>query len=298
MYQTTLKHFENKLKEKFLDDDLTVLLFTKANAPVQIRCNKCNHIYSYNRGTTLYSSKRTYFCKLCNTVSIKKMQESCELHNLTILNYGTKVTDECTIQCNNCGLIFSRTPSTWIKHDCPSCGVNKKIINKEIYQTKLDSIFGTKELIILDEIPKSHQMTVQHKCGFIRTTSFKALLQNKACPICDKTASLGERKILSYLEKHKIDYIYQKKIALTQMRFDFYLEQYNLAIEFNGKQHYEPIEIFGGNTRFQQQQQYDQAKIDYCKLNNIKLLIIKYTDLDRIDQILATKLMEGGGIDE
>lgn len=46
MYQTTLKHFENKLKEKFFNDDLTVLLFTKANAPVEIRCNKCNHIYN------------------------------------------------------------------------------------------------------------------------------------------------------------------------------------------------------------------------------------------------------------
>lgn len=297
MYQTTLEHFEKKLQEKFPNDNLTVLSFSKANNPVKIRCNKCNHIYNYNRGTTLYASKRKDFCKLCNTTSIQKMRSACKEHNLTILNYGLRVIDQCTIQCNNCGLTFYRTPSTWLKYDCPSCGVNKKIIEKEIYQTQLDNTFGKDELIILDEIPKSHRMSVQHKCGFIRTTSFKALLQNKICPMCDKTASLGERKILLFLEQHNIDYIYQKRVALTRMHFDFYLEKYNLVIEFNGKQHYEPIEIFGGDARFQQQQIYDKAKIEYCQSNNIKLLVIKYTDLDKINEILAAEL-QGGGIDE
>ena len=30
------------------------------------------------------------------------------------------------------------------------------------------------------------------------------------------------------------------------MFVDFYLPKYNLFIEYNGKQHYEPIEYFGG----------------------------------------------------
>lgn len=294
MYQTTLEHFENKLKEKFPNDNLTVLSFSKVNNPVKVRCNKCNHIYEYKQGTTLYASKRKTFCKLCNTSSIQKIQQACNEHNLTILNYGARVTDQCTIQCNNCGLIFYRTPYTWLQCDCPSCSINKKIINKEIYQTQLDNVFGKDELVIIDEIPKSHKMTVQHKCGFIRTSSFKALLQNKICPMCDKTASIGERKILLYLEQHQINYIYQKQIPSTRMRFDFFLEQYNLAIEFNGKQHYEPIEIFGGLTRFQQQQIYDKTKIEYCQSHNIKLLIIKYTDLNNINSILDQNI----GVDD
>ena len=53
--------------------NLTVIEFSKANSPVVIRCNKCGHTYSYKRGTTLYGSKRKYFCKLCNTESVKCM---------------------------------------------------------------------------------------------------------------------------------------------------------------------------------------------------------------------------------
>ena len=296
MYQTTLEHFEKKLQSQFPEDNLTVIEFSKTNSPVVIRCNKCGHIYSYKRGTTLYESKRKYFCKLCNTESVKRMQQACENHNLAIIAYGDKVTDVFTLQCNNCGLIFKRTPATWLKYDCPNCGMNKKIIDKQIYQDQLDKQFGKNEVIILDDIPKSHSMTIQHKCGFIRTSSFKAIIQGKACPFCDKTASLGERKILLFLEKNKINYSYQKAIPNTRLHFDFFLEEQNIAIEFNGVQHYQPIDFFGGEERFQQQQKYDQAKIKYCQDNNIKLLTIHYSDIDNIEQILAAELQ--GGLDE
>ena len=59
--------------EVFAEDNLTVIEFSKTNSPVVIRCNKCGHTYSYKRGTTLYESKRKYFCKLCNTESVKCM---------------------------------------------------------------------------------------------------------------------------------------------------------------------------------------------------------------------------------
>lgn len=290
MFQTTLEHFQEKIREKFPNDNLTVLHYTKANSPVDIKCNKCGKIHHYSRGTTLYKSDRNFFCSFCNTKNIRDLQASCKEHNLEILQYGQKVTDQCQIRCNNCGNIFYRTPSTWIKKDCPFCGANKKIIDKNIYQSQLDEIFGKDELKIIDEIPKSHQMTVQHKCGFIHTTSFRAILQSRVCPICEKTASIGERKILSFLDKNHIKYEYQKRVENTRLHFDFYLEDYNLVIEFNGKQHYEPIEIFGGEKRFLQQQTYDNEKEKYCKNNNISLLIIRYDEINNLEKILSNIL--------
>lgn len=56
----------------------------------------------------------------------------------------------------------------------------------------------------------------------------------------------------------------------------FYLTDYNLAIEYQGEQHYRPIDYFGGKEKFEVQQKRDNIKRDYCKNNNINLLEIPY----------------------
>ena len=54
------------------------------------------------------------------------------------------------------------------------------------------------------------------------------------------------------LKNNKIEFIPQFKIPGNnyKFRYDFFLPDYNLLIEFHGKQHYEPVEIFGGEEEF------------------------------------------------
>jgi len=102
-------------------------------------------------------------------------------------------------------------------------------------------------------------------------------LCGSGCPFCKE--SKGERFISNYLEKEKI--IFEKQYKFDDCRnilplpFDFYLPKYNTCIEFNGKQHYEPVSIFGGEEVFKNQQERDEIKKEYCKQNNIPLVIIK-----------------------
>jgi len=56
------------------------------------------------------------------------------------------------------------------------------------------------------------------------------------------------------------------------------LPDYNICIEFNGKQHYEPITFFGGEEGLKKQIIRDKIKTQYCDKNNIKLFIIKYDE--------------------
>ena len=70
------------------------------------------------------------------------------------------------------------------------------------------------------------------------------------------------------------------------MSYDFYLEKQNLLIEFQGIQHYEPVEIFGGEKQFKIQQEHDKRKREYAINNNIKLLEIPYWDFDNVEEIL------------
>ena len=75
------------------------------------------------------------------------------------------------------------------------------------------------------------------------------------------------------------------------MRFDIYCPDYNLAIEYQGKQHYEPVDFAGkgdewAKYQFKVGQQRDNIKRQYCQQNNIKLIEIPYWDYDNIDNIV------------
>lgn len=67
-------------------------------------------------------------------------------------------------------------------------------------------------------------------------------------------------------------------IWLGRQRFDIYIPKYNIAIEYNGKQHYEPVDIFGGEEGFQNTIERDKNKRKLCKRNNCLLIEIRYDE--------------------
>ena len=54
-------------------------------------------------------------------------------------------------------------------------------------------------------------------------------------------------------------------------------------IEFQGIQHYQAVDIFGGEEQFQLQCKYDSLKEEYCKKNKIPLIKIPYYDINKIN---------------
>jgi len=96
----------------------------------------------------------------------------------------------------------------------------------------------------------------------------------------------GEKTIKKILDNLNIKYIYQHKFEKCkdkrELPFDFYLPKYKLCVEYDGKQHFESIEFFGGEKAFKTRQKHDQIKNIFCKDNHINLLRIKYNE--KIDE--------------
>lgn len=65
---------------------------------------------------------------------------------------------------------------------------------------------------------------------------------------------------------------------LSPQRFDIFIKEKNCAIEYNGIQHYEPIDYFGGEEGFKNTTKRDKAKRRKCKANNCYLMEIKYDE--------------------
>lgn len=102
------------------------------------------------------------------------------------------------------------------------------------------------------------------------------------CKSCTNTISSGERAIMDWMKKNKIDYKYQYKFddcrKTRQLSFDFYLPKQNICIEFDGVFHYKRQPHIT-EEQFENQKERDRIKDEYCKNNNIKLVRIPYWTL-------------------
>lgn len=136
-------------------------------------------------------------------------------------------------------------------------------------------------------------------CGQERSVSAREIFQNKI-PICfceNNSFSKGENKIYHILNSLKINFKQQKKYEdlrsehNVNLRFDFFLEDYNTVIEYQGIQHYEPVEYFGGLDNLIACQQRDTLKRQYCNEHNIKLIEIPYWDYDKLNEAYILELL-------
>jgi very-short-patch-repair endonuclease len=117
-------------------------------------------------------------------------------------------------------------------------------------------------------------------------------LRGDGCPSCNN--SVGENLVENYLIRNNLSFKKEKTFKDCKnkevLSFDFYLENLNTIIEFDGIQHYEPIEYFGGLENFTYRKLNDEIKNEYCKNNNIRLIRIPFYDINRIEEILKREL--------
>lgn len=121
----------------------------------------------------------------------------------------------------------------------------------------------------------------QCDCGNITYARVSDLTQGCTVSCGCVSSSTGEVLVSSIL--NQLNVLFEREYTFDDCRdklllpFDFYLPEYNILIEYNGKQHYEPIDFFGGELEFKIRLKHDNIKKQYCLLHNIQLLIIPYT---------------------
>lgn len=224
-------------------------------------CGKCRGLY-----TTLNS----FIEKAKNIHGNKYDYSSVLFKNLT-----TKIT----IICNKHGK-FNQLPNAHINgQGCPKCCGLFKTTDDFILEAK--KIHGDKyDYSKINYINSYNKLDILCKIHNIFKQSGNDHLQGKGCPICKE--SKGEKKIREYLIKNNIKYIQEYKFKdcknVQSLPFDFYLPDYNVCIEYDGIQHFKPINRFGGENGYFKLKFNDNIKTHYCFNMNIKLIRIKYTE--------------------
>lgn len=198
----------------------------------------------------------------------------------------------------DCGQIVEMRNDNVKRRDYPTCGCGKRGIKGK---DKKGDTFGKLTIIIpyVETVGTHTYHYCQCECGNFVKIRIDGLRKTYSCGCM--TESKGERRIAELLTQCNINfkrqYSFENLIGkANKLKFDFAIfENNNLKclIEYNGEQHYKAKEHFGGEEHFKIQQEYDNKKKDYCKNNNIPLIIIPYLDYEKIDtKYLLNKISE------
>lgn len=190
------------------------------------------------------------------------------------VNSKTKVKIICKIHGE-----FEQTPNShMLGYGCVRC--NGPIITDFIQ--KANSIHNNKyDYSMVKYVNSSVKINILCIKHGIFSQKLNDHLYGNGCPICRE--SIGEKEIRNYLLKNEIKFISQHRFKDCKYKntlpFDFYLPDYNLCIEYNGIQHYEYRKFFHRTKNaLSVQQLKDNIKKQYCDVNGISLLIIKYDE--------------------
>jgi len=191
-----------------------------------------------------------------------------------------------TINCPEHGPFQQSAWSHMNGNGCASCSNNKKLDTenfikraKSVHTINYD--YSNVEYVNM----KTPVTIICPKHGPFTQVPATHVISGSGCPVCSQ--SYGERLIELFLNKNKISYVRQKKFKECSYKqllpFDFFLPEYNTCIEFNGIQHYQPVELFGGEPNYKLTILRDSIKQKFCDDNSIKLIIIKQ-DRKHIDK--------------
>ena len=194
------------------------------------------------------------------------------------INAKTKVNVKCP---NNHE--WDVLPLNFIYHNrrCRYCaGVGKKTHDE--YVEELLLALGESYTPLEKYIDADTPILIKHlTCGFEWKIKPNHSLRGVGCPRC--ISSKGERFVRTVLIEAKEEFIEQYKDSkcsnIKPLPFDFALfddGELLCLIEYQGIQHYKPVEFFGGIEKFLVRVRNDNIKREFCKSSNIPLIEISY----------------------
>ena len=216
--------------------------------------------------------------------------------------YVNRKKKNLKIQCGLCNNIFISSYENMMIHSgrCRDCILKLSYYAKNrLDQDTVKAIIESENentWINFGEYNRNIDKNLKIKCGacgsVYNTSLVNYVYKNQTrCSICSGKESYGEFTVKKFLEERNISFVKQAKFDdcydTFSLPFDFYLPDYNVCIEFDGKQHFIPT---FGEESFYKCILHDGMKNNYCKWNNIKLIRIPYWKKDNIENILIKEL--------
>lgn len=215
----------------------------------------------------------------------------------TYVNANTPVAHYCEVH----QIVWDISPTAALQgQGCQYCKSERigNALRKSEDQYVKELLMVNPNIILCGKYQNSNTPTL-HRClihDYEWSPTPSNVLREHGCPKCNE--SKGEAQITQWLRQHKIINTPQKRFLecfdTKPLPFDFYIQELNVCIEYQGEHHYRPVN-FGGISdeeaynNFLITQHHDEIKRNYCTSNNIKLICIPY--FENVDEYLNKNLL-------
>ena len=266
-------------------DDYTFLdSYINARTTLRVKHEKCNNIYEVQPYAFL-QGKRCPYCfgnPKKTDADFKKEAFGLVGDEYTFLDAYDNAYTKIRVKHNECGNIYEVKPNNFLNGSrCPYCSAGTNKTDAKFKQEVYDLV-GSEYTFLDPYVNNCTKLRVKHnKCGNtyeVRPTDF--ISHSTRCPYCNSPK--GELIISRILDALNINYAVQKKfenLKDTQpLSYDFFIPSQSILIEYQGVQHYQPVDHFGGKSKFKIQQKHDKMKASYAKIHNYKLIAVPYTE--------------------
>jgi hypothetical protein len=236
-------------------------------------CRKCGRIITKSK---LSKYNTNYFVEN----AIKVHGDKYSYTNSECFN----ATDKVMIECPTHGKFPQPANQHLQGHGCPQCNFDQmakdRSMGKENFIARSKELFGEKFDYSKVEYVNGQTNVIlickTHKEFKVRPNAH--LTKKSSCPICNE--SKLEREVTFILDKPKIKYERQKKFKwLGKQSLDFYLQDYSIAIECQGIQHFKPVDFAGKGEKWatnllEDVKKRDDIKLNKCLNQNIKMIYV------------------------
>ncbi len=204
------------------------------------------------------------------------------------------------IFCKEHGYFFMAPSNHLIGQRCPKCsGTKKKTTTDFINQSFLvhNDRYDYSDVNYVNNRVKVKIICEKH--GIFYQTP-KEHLRGHGCSQCNM--SRGESIISYKLSNLNLDFKREVKFDTcvsdkgVKLPFDFYLPDYNILIEYDGRQHYEHVEAFGDIITHENLIKNDKLRNKWCSENNMKLIRIRWdnekSDIEKLFNFISNNEIE------
>ena len=282
----TTEEFKEDINYKSNDSFEVLSGYTNRESRICFRHKKCGEVF-VSRAKDMAQDPK---CPNCESV-LNRLGRIHEKFSADFLigHLDETIVTNAPIIHKKCGHAFA-VDLTIFKGRCVNCSAHKaeKYFKSKVLE-KLGSEYSFINFTHRPELSEGYRrgVVVEHfNCGHVYETSYSKILEGSKCPNC--VYSRGEKAVADVLDSLSIEYTREHSFEyLGRKRFDFFIPSLNIAIEYDGEQHYKSIDAWGGEEYLESVRQSDALKNDFCEYMGIDLLRIPYWEFDNIHEIVT-----------